>query len=258
MQNEEKIKIRYFTNCAVFIECGTVKVLIDAIFSGRQPFNIMDEEIEKQIIHGTGDFANIDYVLVTHCHNDHYNGSKLLRFLKNHPMTKLILPCNARLDADRIDIAWTEPTFLNSQVGEKKTIDLESMRIEYMRTNHLTYKYPNHYIYNIILGDSNVLLTADMDYEALNILPQFTKKDDSRIFLNHIFLWHRKWREQIVALNYTEVFFYHLPDEERDIYGYRKKALIYWDKHSRDFANAALLDYNLPILRGKNEIHRIE
>lgn len=255
---QENIRIKYFTNCAVFIECGTVKILVDAIFSGRQPFNIMDEEIEKQIIDGTGDFEHIDCVLVTHCHNDHYNGSKILRFLKNHPQTKLILPNNARLDEDRLATACAKPIFLNSQAGAKKTIDLGSVIVEYMKTDHLTYRYPNHYIYNIMMGNSNVLLTADMNYEALNILSRFTKKKDSRIFLNHIFLWHRKWREQIVALNYTEVFFYHLPDEERDSYGYRKRALIYWNKHSSDFANAALLDYNLPILRGKNEIYRIE
>lgn len=252
---EEHIKIKYFTNCAVLIECGTVKILADGIFSGKQPFNIMDEETEAQMINGTGDFENIHYVLVSHCHNDHYNGSKILWFLKNNPQAELIVPRNARLDADRLKAACAEPRFLTSEAGQKKTLDLGTMMIEYMRTDHLTYRYPNHYIYNIIIGDTNVLLTADMSSDAIDVLNRFTKKKNSIIFLNHILLWHRKWRTQIAALDYRKIFFYHLPDEERDFYGYRQKASCYWMKHSADFMCADLLGCNLSRLRGKNEIY---
>lgn len=255
MISEENIKIRYLTNCAVFIEYGTVKIIVDAIFSGKQPFNIMDRETEEEILNGTGEFENINYVLVTHCHNDHYNGSKLLKFLNNNPQAKLIVPSNARLDADRLEEVRATPIFLTGEAGKIQNLDFGSLHIEYMKTNHLTYRYPDHYIYNIILGDANVLLTADMDYVAMEWLGRFTKKKYSVVFLCHIFLWHRKWREQIEALNYTETFFYHLPDEERDRNSYRKKALMYWDKHSPDFTNADLLQYNLPILRGKYEIY---
>ncbi len=115
MISEENIKIRYLTNCAVFIEYGTVKIIVDAIFSGKQPFNIMDRETEEEILNGTGEFENINYVLVTHCHNDHYNGSKLLKFLKNNPQAKLIVPSNARLDADRLEEVRATPIFLTGE-----------------------------------------------------------------------------------------------------------------------------------------------
>lgn len=252
---EENLRIKYFTNCAVLIECGTVKILADGIFSGRQPFNIMDEETEEQMMKGTGDFQDIGYVLVSHCHNDHYNGSKILRFLKNNPQAELIVPENARLDAGRLKDARAEPMFLTGEAGEKKTLDLDAMMMEYMRTDHLTYRYPNHYIYNIVMGDTNVLLTADMSCDAIDSLSEFTKKKNSVIFLNHILLWHRKWRTQIAALDYSKIFFYHLPDEERDFYGYRQKASGYWLKHRADFMCADLLGYNLSKLRGKNEIY---
>lgn len=236
-----RIKINYITNCAVLIEYGTDKILVDGIFSGRQPFDIMDEETEKAIIEGSGDFAGINYVLVTHCHNDHYNGSKIMQFLEHHPGTVLVIPQNARMDEKRLAAAEASVFRMDSEAGIKSTLSFGHIQIEYMKTEHLTYKYPNHYCLNVVMEEGNVLLTADMNLDRLPLMEEFTKKEESWFFANAILLWHKKWRQQLLALGYDRICFYHLPSEERDMLGYRKKDLIHWQKHKADFKGWILL-----------------
>lgn len=243
MPDVNKLKIKYITNCAVFLECGTVKILADGIFSGKQPFNIMDEKTEEAIINGSGLFQNLDYLLVTHCHNDHYNGSKILRFLANHPGTKLIVPANAKLDPERLEAARAEVIFLDEPEGLLRRLDFGTFQIEYMKVRHLTYHYPDHYCYNILIGRTNVLLTADMDIDRISYLERFTRNAVSTAFFSHIFLWHRKWRAKLADLKYSELYFYHLPDEDRDICGYRQRTIVYWEKYGKDLPRAKLLGY---------------
>lgn len=223
------------------MEYGTAGILADGIFSGKQPFNLMDEETEEQIMSSRGIFKNLRYILVTHCHNDHYNGSKILRFLENHPDATLVVPGNARLDEEKLALLGNRVIFLNTPAGKPVTLDFGQFKVQYMRVQHLTYRYPNHYCYNILAGDTNILLTADMDVERIDQLSAFARRKRSVGFFCHIFLWHRKWRKQLADLNCSELYFYHLPDEDRDRYGYRKKTLIYWKKYGKDLAKAKLL-----------------
>ena len=234
--------IKYLLNCAVLITCGGEKILVDGLFSGNQPFDIMDPSVEEDIIHGRGEFEGLRYLIVTHCHNDHYNGSKIIRCLKNNPGITLIVPSNARLDAERLAGARANIIVMREAVGILRKIRTDGPRIEYMKTEHLTFRYPEHYCVNIVFGDENVLLTADMDVGRIRSLRNFSKRGNSTIFVNSIQLWHRKWRQQLRELAYDRVFFYHVASEDRDSWGYRARALLYWNRFGEEFPNGMLLN----------------
>lgn len=240
-KEEQEIRFKYLTNCAVFIEWGTEKILVDSIFSGRQPFDIMDSGLEDDILMGNGIFSEIRYVLVTHCHNDHYNGSKLLKFLEHHPGATVFLPVNARLNPEIMEKVHAKTVIMDSPFGQIKRVDCGAFQVEYMRTGHLTYNYPQHYCLNLVSEKSNMLITADMDLDHMELLKNFTKRESSRIFANAIMLWHRKWRRQLLELDYTHILFYHVASEERDILGYRKKTMVYWKKYKDTVSNWTLL-----------------
>ena len=236
-----RIKIDYIINCAVLIQYGTVKILVDGIFSGRQPFDIMDPDTEKQILEGQGDYNVINYILVTHCHNDHYNGSKIIKFLRTHSEAVLVVPHNARLDENQVAGLEDRILRIETEIGVRRQIVFEDFRVEYMKTEHLTFHYPEHYCLNIVFGRGNVLLTADMSLDRLPLMGEFTKKEKSWLFANSIALWHKKWRQQLLNLQYDQICFYHLPSEGRDQLGYRRKALVHWQKHKNDFSRWILL-----------------
>ncbi len=236
-----RIRIDYITNCAVLIQYGTVKILVDGIFSGRQPFDVMNPETERQIMEGTGIFKNITHLMTTHCHNDHYNGKKILEYLNRHVNTVLVVPAIAKLD----QITQLEKEGRIYRIySEENTVcrlQLEGLELEYMKTGHLTFNYPEHYCLNVLFEEGNVLLTADMNLERLQELEAFTKREESWIFMNAIALWHKKWRQRVLELNYERICFYHVPSEGFDNFGYRKKALTHWQKHKEDSLNWILL-----------------
>jgi hypothetical protein len=122
-----------------------------------------------------------------------------------------------------------------------------------MKTEHLTYKYPQHYCINIVSDEENVLLTADMSLDRIPLLQEFTRREHSSIFVSHIYLWHKKWMRQLGELGYTHTYFYHLPSDQCDWKEYRKKGIIYWEKHGQLVANSKLLGYNLPEIK-KEEV----
>ncbi len=44
------------------------------------------------------------------------------------------------------------------------------MTIEYMKVDHLTFDYPQHYCINIVGPDENIIFTADMDFNKMELL----------------------------------------------------------------------------------------
>ena len=242
MDPKNDLTTKYLVNCAVLVTCGTEKILVDGLFSGRQQYDIMDPAMEQAIINGTGEFENLRYVIATHCHNDHYNGSKIIRCLQENPGITLIVPGNARLDPERLAGCRGQIIRMNGDIGVVKELADGPFRIEYMKSGHLTFRYPEHYCVNIVCGDSNVLLTADMDIGQIPLLGRFTRKEDSVIYANSIMMWHRKWREQLKDLGYRRINFYHIASADRDFLGYRKRALRYWEKFRSEFPGGMLMN----------------
>jgi L-ascorbate metabolism protein UlaG (beta-lactamase superfamily) len=87
-------KISYIANEGFLIETINSKVLTDALFGGisgnwcDQP----DDSVSNLMLNGIGPFDNIDAVLITHYHSDHFNGPMVINFLRNNQKSVLICP----------------------------------------------------------------------------------------------------------------------------------------------------------------------
>jgi L-ascorbate metabolism protein UlaG (beta-lactamase superfamily) len=86
--------VTYVANDGFLYETNTGKVLIDALFGGikgnwsDQP----DDSVSNLLLNGTAPFNNIDVVLITHYHSDHFNGPMVINFLRNSKKPVLICP----------------------------------------------------------------------------------------------------------------------------------------------------------------------
>jgi L-ascorbate metabolism protein UlaG (beta-lactamase superfamily) len=90
--------VTYIANEGFLIRAGAAKVLVDGLFrDDRITFcDVPSKELLGQIEMGLPPFDDIDVVLVTHCHVDHFNASSVLRFLKNHRECTLLCPSQVR------------------------------------------------------------------------------------------------------------------------------------------------------------------
>lgn len=86
-----QVKITYIANEGVLIESKDQKVIIDALFDKYyEPYLHPTEEMLEHMIAGKAPYNDVNLLLSTHIHRDHFAPTVTGRFLKGHPETQLI------------------------------------------------------------------------------------------------------------------------------------------------------------------------
>ena len=81
------------TGNSLFVETPNTKILIDGLYKDLGAhFTDIPSEIWQLMKSGKGDLADIDYVLFTHSHYDHYYSPYLRAYLENNKIRGLVLP----------------------------------------------------------------------------------------------------------------------------------------------------------------------
>lgn len=244
MSKDKKFKLKYLLDSAVLIEYGEDKFLVDGIVSDKQHFDVMDNHMEHALMNREGIFENINFLLFTHCHGDHFSNSKLRKFLSKNSGLNVFLPSNSGISEDFIASKGSKPYNICAGEGERLSFEFGEIVIEYIKIKHLTFDYPEHYCINIVSPDESIVFTADMDFNDMQRLSELTRREHSVIFVNHLNMLHRKWRNSLMDMKYDDIYFYHLPSEYADGFGYRDRALRNWEKYKTVFTNAKLMTYD--------------
>ncbi len=93
-EKAESVIVTYIANEGFLIETGSHKILVDALF-GNIKGNWCDQpgdSVTHLMLKGIPPFDNVDLVLVTHKHSDHFNASMVIDFLTNSRKSILICP----------------------------------------------------------------------------------------------------------------------------------------------------------------------
>jgi L-ascorbate metabolism protein UlaG (beta-lactamase superfamily) len=93
MVPKKELKITYLANCGYLYETDKTKVLIDPFGTkfGKM-FYLPSVETRNNIVNGNIPFDQIDLLLITHIHGDHFNAKLTESFLLNNRKTKMICP----------------------------------------------------------------------------------------------------------------------------------------------------------------------
>lgn len=209
------MKITFLCASALLIEAYNQKILVDGLIANGNIIEDMQKETEDAIIEQRGIFSDLDYLLITHKHEDHYDKKKVDEFIKNNPQTAVISP-DSNLQPSNIDI---------------------------IKGNHIEKgKFPiAHNSYLIQLEEGTILICgdADIDYDWFN--SRFSDIDIKYLFVNPLYISSTPARKIIDLLSADKTFVYHIPPEENDQYGYRYLAQKSLSSLSED-SNVYLLD----------------
>jgi len=77
------LDVTYIGNEGFLIQAGGKKVLVDALFN-NDFFLAPSPELLAQMTGGSVPFADVDLLLVTHRHSDHFNSKLTIEFLRHH------------------------------------------------------------------------------------------------------------------------------------------------------------------------------
>ncbi|MFK7846766.1 MAG: MBL fold metallo-hydrolase [Rhodothermales bacterium] len=86
----DTLEITYIANEGVFIRIGDKQVLIDALHKPYRPaYMSTPPEIEALIMEGAAPFDDVDFLLVSHVHKDHFDAATVADYLSRQSEVSL-------------------------------------------------------------------------------------------------------------------------------------------------------------------------
>lgn len=237
---EPPAQVTYIANEGFLIEVGSNKVLIDAIFDDRSiTYAHVPEESTLSLMRASQEpFDDVDLLLVTHSHRDHFSIAPVMEHLKTNPSGVLIGPPQV---VDGLKIVEPEIENFGTRVRESDLGLFESEDFEvgdirvravrfrhsaYMETNEATGEQFNRHenvenlIYLVDVGGATFLHVGDAVLsQNLEFFEDggFPKQEVDIVFLEFF-----DWSEETVAvverwMTPDQVVFMHLPPEPEQI-----------------------------------------
>jgi L-ascorbate metabolism protein UlaG (beta-lactamase superfamily) len=163
------LELLFVANEGVLLQTATKKLLIDALFTDPHPdLTAPPSAMLVQMEGGQAPFDEVNLMLVTHNHPDHFDPSAGGRFLNNNSQAVLLAPEDA-VAVMRDSVAdWTSivdrviPIALELGMSAQRTID--GIAITAYRTLHSGGgETPQHLMYLIEIDDRTIFHEGDSD-----------------------------------------------------------------------------------------------
>lgn len=205
--------IRLTANAGILISYHGKKILIDGMHNRyTELFSSVPDDLLYDIAHGKGDFAEIDLLVYTHDHPDHYSEQWTQEFLKHHPKTSMISPIRGLQGKDIMVL---------EQEAEGDTIN--EIKIDCRKLLHEGEQFSDVSNYGFRFEIDGFVITVLGDSGLENIPSLFANADLA--CYNFPFVTVRKGKATLEKLAPKRIVAYHLPFEEKDKNGYIRATL---------------------------------
>lgn len=219
--NLAKINVLYTVNCGLVVWCEHTKLFIDGIHGTGIWFSSTPKVVLEYLHCGISPFDNINYLMFTHGHPDHFDLPETVRFLSEHPAATVVLPLKSG-QPEETETVFSQlansPTYLYPSVAPWKTCcySLGDFKVTYINTPHIPAPLMPEYHYSILLQyeDLKIFIGGDLDFPERNQLRWLIKQKIDYAFFNPFFIFHRKGQQAIAALNLKMTYIYHIPYPE--------------------------------------------
>ncbi|BES63720.1 hypothetical protein SANA_01590 [Gottschalkiaceae bacterium SANA] len=159
-------KVTYVSNAGVLLEVEGKKILIDSLCDSVMPiYKNTPEEIKAQILCGLPPFDDIDVMLVTHHHSDHFEPKAVVEFLQGNPRAILVSTPETvkRIKNEESDFEDRRLIAPALQVGETERLDLNGIQIQVIAMIHegKDFKDVENFAYLIEVNGKSILHPGD-------------------------------------------------------------------------------------------------
>jgi len=170
----------YLGNEAVLISAAVGKVLFDPFFHNNYgSYQLVPDDIRQAIFDGKAPYNDIDLIVISHAHGDHFSADDSLAYLKGNKTTKLLAPKQA------IDLVQELPgsddvaeqlIALDLEVGDKPIIkSLGAFEVESVRIPHAGWpsrKEVSNLVHRVSFdGKFSVIHMGDADPNDIHFKP---------------------------------------------------------------------------------------
>lgn len=248
------LQITLTANAGILLQTEKASFLVDALHAeGDYPFSRVPEELLQFMNTGDNAFRNVDYLIFTHSHPDHYSPDVVLSYLQHNRVKRIILPEEEAPEdciRERELLKWIDenkiPAWrLHQTRGTLHSYMLaEDVYLTAMCMPHISERFAslNCICLLISAGCRRILFTSDCDYQNEEPFKPFGKAELDAVFVNPLFFHEEAGRKILSSTVSTQhVFVYHVPFEHEDVLSMR--ALVRQDtrKYAADFSDVQIL-----------------
>lgn len=231
--NKQCVSVALLGNAGVMLQYEGIKILLDGLYlddSGL--FSNIPQSVLNRLLYSKNEFSDIDYLLFSHCHPDHFNKQLLFQFLLNHSPKQVVLPAYAQESRSVISFLNEKQisfTALNNNGKSRVFSFSNNLYVTALPTVHMGNQFAEipHFSYLFTMGMRNILFLADAACNAEHLQCIAREPIDS-VFVTPLF-FHDKVGQNIIKemICPNQIFIYHMPFIENDKNGYYK--MMNWD-----------------------------
>lgn len=223
------MEITYLINSGLLIEAGGKKIIIDALSGKTDYFDKMPKKLIKEITKGEGLFENLNAMIFTHNHEDHFDQESADLCRKNNDLELIFIP-----DEEEVRLP-----FIEKKLGG---VEIFCLKIPHSGKEYGDVK---HYAFLIRHGDESVYVSGDSEMQEPTQISMLGGVPVTKAFFNGFHLQLENGRKIIESIKAETSYIYHIPLKIADKYGLRKTVISNKQKYRNLQANCILLLENM-------------
>ncbi len=231
----QELTIQYVANEGILIKSGSTKILLDAIHRRYKPeYSFTPDDTLEKIEAARFPYGDVNFILVSHNHRDHFDPESVALSLTNNSKTKLIsssqvvdevLTAKKALDAA---MKSSENDFASQLVTIKyslkntETYEFEGGKIRFLSFLHANSKLPayrdiQNFGHLIEIGGKKILHIGDADMFAENFASFDLKAENlDAVFVPYWFVLSKEGRDILRnGLKAKTIVAIHLPPKDQ-------------------------------------------
>lgn len=243
----QKNTVTYISNAGVLLKLNDKKILIDGFCKSVDPiYKNIPADISDQIIHGIPPFNNIDLMLITHEHEDHFHVESVCAFLQHNPYTVVISTYEVISSIMNLVDSKNYPRLieLKPELHQSEKIQINSISIQAISMIHDGKKYAdvNNLAYLIDYGRTILHLgdaSPKANFESLNLL----RYSIDLLIANFPYISLFSAREIVKKyINPQKIAIVHFPQQEFDNDGWIKSTKMSYHRVENEFIKTEFLE----------------
>jgi len=175
LYGNDSISVTYIANCGYLIEIDSQKIIIDGLFKrGHNRYPTPDTIAQKLLVSNQYPFDDIDLILVSHTHEDHFDSKMVMECMLNNPSVTLLCPQQV-IDSIRVNesvydiiksrIIECTPDTYTSQLMHVGNIVIYACRLAHPGERHINVQ---NIAYLISINGKSVFHSSDIDPSQIN------------------------------------------------------------------------------------------
>lgn len=224
---QQPFKVTYISNAGVMLECNNRKIIIDGFSSSLLPiFKSPTYQIKELMTLGVHPFENIEALLFTHNHPDHFDADMTVSYLSHNKATVVLAPQEILVDIERKlpNLERKKLIGIKNSHNSKEAISLTGINIQTASMLHegKEHNHVQNTVYLVEMEGKKVLHVGDAKpYEDNYVNMNFVKENIDLLIVPFPYIALPSARNLIEQyIRPKKIAVVHLPYKELDTNGW--------------------------------------